>query len=95
MATLQDQVWAKGRIASGNDPQVWRLDECGAWIRRGEYGNRNSMYGWEVDHIVSVDHGGTDAPSNLRPLQWQNNAAKGAGRLSCAVKASGTKNGAA
>jgi hypothetical protein len=38
-------------------------------------------------------NGGTDALSNLRPLQWENNASKGAGRLKCAVTAKGDKNG--
>jgi HNH endonuclease len=49
--------------------------------------------GWEIDHITSQDHGGTDALSNLRPLQWKNNASKGAGRLKCVVTAKGEKNG--
>jgi hypothetical protein len=60
-----------------------------------KYGDRNSQYGWEIDHITSQDHGGSDAPSNLRPLQWENNASKGAGRLVCKVKAHGKNNGPA
>ncbi len=87
-----EAVWQKGTPVANNDPAVWRKDECGAWIHRPNYGNRNSQYGWEIDHITSQDHGGSDAPSNLRPLQWQNNAAKSSGRLKCAVTASGTAN---
>jgi hypothetical protein len=85
-------VWKKGKIAGSNDAGKWRKDECGAWIGFDAYGNRNSQYGWEIDHIVSQDHGGSDAISNLRPLQWQNNASKGSGRLVCAVTASGKDN---
>lgn len=82
-------VWNKGRTVSGNDPARWRQDECGAWIGRLEYGNRQSSYGWEIDHISP---GGSDSLGNLRPLQWANNVSKSDGRLGCAVKANGTKN---
>jgi hypothetical protein len=86
-------VWSKGKVVGTNDPKVWRQDECGAWINFSKYGDRNSQYGWEIDHITSQYHNGTDALSNLRPLQWQNNASKGAGRLKCAVTAKGKDNG--
>ncbi len=88
------QVWEKGQVVPGNDPNIWRQDACGAWINRNEYGNRGSQYGWEIDHIQSKDRGGSDSLSNLRPLQWQNNASKGSGRLGCAVRASGKNNSA-
>jgi len=85
-------AWNKAQVVANNDPNAWRGDECGAWINWKEYGNRDSQYGWEVDHITSKDHGGTDANSNLRALQWQNNASKGAGRLKCAVTAKDQNN---
>ncbi len=83
-------VWNKGRTVTGQDPARWRHDECGAWIGSLEYGNRQSTYGWEIDHISP---GGTDALSNLRPLQWENNVSKSDGRLVCAVTARGNTNG--
>lgn len=86
------QVWEKGRVVSGNDPNVWRKDDCNAWMRRQDYGNRDSQYGWEIDHIKPISEGGTDGLSNLRPLQWQNNAHKQDGKSGCAVTASGTEN---
>lgn len=85
-------VWAKGKDASPNDPALWRKDECGAWMNYTQYGNRQSSFGWEIDHITSLDHGGTDALSNLRPLHWENNASKSSGRLVCAVTSNGTQN---
>ena len=51
-------------------------DKCGALIARNAHGQQTSQ-GWEIDHIVPVARGGTDALSNLRPLHWRNNDAKG------------------
>jgi len=65
------------------------MDECGAWIGSEEYGNRQSQYGWEIDHI---NPDGDDQLSNLQPLQWQNNIDKSDGRLKCHVTAKGKKN---
>ncbi len=87
-ATIQS-VWEKGSRVTNNDPSIWRLDRCGAWMQRGKYGNRASEYGWEIDHISP---GGSDSLSNLRPLQWQNNVDKGDGRLKCKVTAKGVHN---
>lgn len=83
------KVWEKGTVVANNDPKVWRQDQCGAWIRWSDYGNRNSQYGWEIDHSSP---GGSDTPSNLRPLQWLNNVEKSDGRLKCNITASGPNN---
>lgn len=85
-------VWEKGSIALNNDPLLWRKDQCGAWIKRSDYGNTSSEYGWEIDHIKPQSKGGTNSLSNLRPLQWQNNRDKTDGRLKCPVTANGIHN---
>ena len=82
-------VWAKASAVPGYDMNVSRKDVCGAWIAWRDYGNRDSQYGWEVDHVLPVAKGGTDKLSNLRPLHWQNNARKSDGALVCAVSARG------
>lgn len=74
---LKLAVWAKGRVIPDYNADVWRWDSFGAVMKFSMYGNRNSDYGWEIDHIVRVADGGTDALSNLRPLNWRNNAARG------------------
>jgi len=86
--TIQ-RVWEKGRVVPGYDSTKHRKDPCDAWMTRSEHGNRNSTYGWEVDH---VNPNGGDYLSNLQPLQWQNNCAKSDGRLACAVTSNGNQN---
>ena len=86
------QVWAKATVVPGADPAVWRKDQCGAWIGWSYHGNRNSDFGWEVDHITAVANGGSDALGNLRPLHWKNNLRTSDGRLSCPVTSSGNTN---
>jgi|TARA_B110000908_G_C9860233_1_gene273756 5-methylcytosine-specific restriction endonuclease McrA len=85
-------VWEKGTIVTGYDSFEWRKDQCDAWIKRSNYGNRDSDFGWEVDHITPQSNGGGDQLSNLRPLQWENNVATSNGRLTCNVKSNGNKN---
>ena len=86
------QVWNKAFNITIADAPLWRKDECGAWIKRVDYGNRNSQYGWEIDHIIPVSKDGTDDITNLRPLQWENNVRRSDGSLECPVTASGTDN---
>ena len=82
-------VWQKGIIITGYDPNVYRKDTCGAWMRKDAYGNTNSDYGWEIDHIRPKSRGGTDELSNLQPLQWENNRHKGDDypQWSCKIRA--------
>ncbi|MEM9481860.1 MAG: hypothetical protein AAGA58_19595 [Verrucomicrobiota bacterium] len=65
-----DAVWRFAAKITGNDPELWRKDEFGAWIYRLDYGNRRSQFGWEISETGS---GQAISPLlALRPLQWQN-----------------------
>ena len=68
-----EAIWEMGHELLGEDPDEVREDDCGDEIHWEDYGDRDSEYGWEVDHIDPDEGGGLD---NLRPLQWQNNVAK-------------------
>ena len=76
-------VWQKGTLIPGDSGITYRKDACKATVKRSEHGSRDSVYGWEIDHI---DPNGSDALSNLQPLQWENNVAKSDnGTLKCVV----------
>ena len=71
---LIEAVWQKAR-AMGTSA-ILRVDAWGWTIVRQDYGNVRSRYGWEIDHIIPVSHGGDDELTNLQPLQWENNRRK-------------------
>jgi 5-methylcytosine-specific restriction endonuclease McrA len=75
--SLKSAVWWKGTQIPGYDPKVWMRDSFGAVIKWSDHGNRDSKYGWEVDHIRPKRLLGHDDLSNLQPLHWENNVAKG------------------
>lgn len=70
-------VWLGGRSKLGHRAEEWRWDICDWPMRFSEYGNTDSEYGWEIDHILPVVLGGTDDLDTLQPLHWKNNRLKG------------------
>lgn len=87
-----EAAWQNGQIVGKFPPAKWRKDACGAWLSREQYGNHNSMFGWEIDRITPETQGSTDAPPTLLPLQWKNAALKSNGRLTGAITAYGGEN---
>ena len=70
---LIENVWLRANAIEGCDHHVWRKDEFGAWIKRSEYNNCESPFGWEIYKISST---GPTISLNCKPLQWQNKIAK-------------------
>lgn len=64
-----DRVWSLAQCIPGNDSEVWRKDEFGAWIHRQDYRHRHSEFGWEIADYGYRRAGGF---ASLRPMQWQN-----------------------
>lgn len=81
---LKKNVWQKGQVVDGFNPDLYRKDPCGAWIVWDKYGVQDSIYGWEIDHIYPksrLEEQGFSADliddlRNLRPMQHNNNESK-------------------
>ena len=83
-------VWANGDAIPGNDPDLWRKDQFGAWIHRLDYGKRHSEFGWEIcDLTAGRGPGGLAA---LRPMHWQNYIDQVAALTQSRVTAEGIRN---
>ena len=52
-------------------------DDYGTLIDKAAYGDVNSEFGWDLDHIVPRSRGGGNEESNLRPMHYSNNRARG------------------
>ena len=79
-------------VAGEDVSDRFRKDICGAWIMRTDFGNRESKFGWEIDHIISSEAGGSDESFNLRPMQWKNKLAQNGRELVHMVTAIGKEN---
>ncbi len=79
-------VWGKAPFVDNHHPAYGKKDPCGACIKEDEYGNRDSNYGWEIDHIIpesvlkdaGVPQELIDDIDNLRPMHWRTNVQKSA-----------------
>lgn len=99
---LKRSVWRKGREVEGYNSDFIRKDACGAWIKYDDFRNRESIYGWEIDHVFpeavlkekQVSQEEIDTEENLRPLNWVNNDSKGRDYpvYHASLKAEGEKN---
>lgn len=81
MAPIEDvfrklAAWNKAAPIVGYVASDWRQDCDGRVISWNEYG-KHSSYGWEIDHIVPVAIGGSDADFNLRARHWMGNSSAG------------------
>lgn len=78
-------AWQVAQVVDGYDKNLIRKDACGAWIMWDKYGDTDSIYGWQVDHIcpqkklfdLGFNQDQIDNQENLRAMQHQNNASKG------------------
>jgi len=78
------QVWEQGRATNDKNANEWRKDACGAWIRRDQYGNQTSEYGWKIQ---PVEPGKPATLGSLRPFHHANSFDLAIGHPHCQVSA--------
>jgi len=70
--SLLDLVWEKALQVPGMDPSLFRRDEQGSVIRKNDFNNQTSIYGWCFNHLTPIWEGGGEEPGNLQPLSCIN-----------------------
>jgi hypothetical protein len=78
---LLEQVWEKACSIPGLDPCLFRRDEQGALIRKSDYNNESSIYGWCFYHLKPLWEGGSSDVGNVTPLNCTNKIMTLAGSL--------------
>ncbi len=48
------KVWGKASPIPGQNPDIFRLDSTGAWIKLKHFNDVDSIYGWTI-HCLSGD----------------------------------------
>lgn len=96
------EVWSRAKAVDGFNPDLYRKDACDAWIIWDKYSDTDSLYGWEIDHVVpesllvkkGFDRTQIDDNANLRALNWRNNRSKADDypHYTAAVVSQGVKN---
>lgn len=77
MLTLHqiDTIWSRATVVPNHNPDVWRKDFAGAWIRRDMYGMR-SPFGWAVCRKNPLIGSAVNI-NNLMAAHWRNYRMKG------------------
>ncbi len=71
-----DNLWNKAKPVRGKDPSKYRQDPYGNLMHYDSYG-KDSVMGWEIDHIKPSGRGGSDSTRNLQALKTRMNREKG------------------
>jgi len=69
--SLIRQVWVKASPIHGQNPDIFRMDINGVWIRMKDYNNIDSLYGWTIYSLMEKESNKTN---NLIPVHTHNNS---------------------
>lgn len=78
-------IWDRAEKVTGIASNIYRKDECGAWIAYNEFGNANSSFGWQIDFSKYKHMDKDNELDDLIPLHCQNYRSKADGKLVCTV----------
>lgn len=69
-----ENMWIRAIAVDGVDSALYRQDACGAWIKKDDYKNPQSEFGWGVDQICGTlkKRNKFNIDKNLRPLNLKN-----------------------
>ena len=74
----KDAVWKKGKKIQDMDPNEFRkCNISNNIIRYSHYGDNNSVYNWDIDHIIPKSKNGSNDISNLQPVSSSKNRSMG------------------
>ena len=74
---LKLRVWSRARLVEW-DPlgTNYRHDRFGRVMHYEAFGDRDSVYGWELDFWIPLNRGGTDCESNQEALNCKSYSEK-------------------
>jgi hypothetical protein len=66
------RVWDKASTIPGQDPDAYRMDVSGTWIKMKDFNDEDSVYGWTIYSVDGAQHNLGNLPK-LIPLHTFNN----------------------
>ena len=67
------RVWEKASTIPGQDPDTYRTDMSGTWIRLKDFNDEDSVYGWTIYTVEGTEQNLGNL-AQLIPLHTFNNA---------------------
>ncbi len=67
------KIWRKGEIIFDINPDIIRRDLYGDWIKKDDYNNPDSVYGWVIFQLEPESMNGNTTGAELFPVNYRNN----------------------
>ena len=66
-----EEIWRKGEVILGVNPKFIRRDIYGNWIKRNDFNNIHSSFGWTVSSVKIQKFGEGEYYETLMPVHWK------------------------
>ena len=67
-----EEIWRKAEIIIGVNPKYIRRDIYGNWIRKNDYNNFHSSFGWIAQTVKMQDFEEAEFYEKITPVHWKN-----------------------